>query len=277
MKKILDFLYHNLATIVFIILETIAFVMLINRNEFQHTVFARGALEVSSKCNDVNASIEEYFSLQKQNNILAEENANLNAEVERLKNMMDSAKCDSVVSSWQYNNVNFIPAKIVYKSLMMTNNHIIINKGKINGVKSDMGVVADNKVVGMVSSVSEHYAVVLPLINTGMQISAKFKRGEQLGRITWDGNLSNRVILDEIPSHVKAHTGDSIVTSGHSETFPENVLIGTVSKTKTQRIDGFNHVFVNLAINYGTVKYVSVVSFKDKDEFTTLEDTLNEE
>lgn len=277
MKKILDFIYHNLATIVFIILETVAFVMLINRNEFQQTVFAQGALEVSSKCNEVNASVEEYFSLHKQNDILAEENANLNAEIERLRILIDSTKCDSVVSSWHYNNVDFIPAKIVYKSLMMADNKIIINKGRLNGIKVDMGVVADNKVVGMVSAVSDHYAIVLPLINTGMQISAKFKRGEQLGRITWDGNLSNRVTLDEIPSHVKAHVGDSIVTSGHSETFPENILIGTVSKNKTQRIDGFNHVFVNLAVNYGTVKYVSVVSFKDNDEFKNLEKQVNEE
>lgn len=274
MRKILDFIIQHIVTIVFIILEVIGFVLFFNKNDFQQTKLSKTCLTVSAKCNEVNSDIEGYFFLREKNDMLMRENAELHAQLDALNVVFDSLRCDSVVKSWNNHYASYLPAKVVYKSLAHVDNYIVINVGTDDGVYPDMCVVADGKFVGMVSSASRHYAKVLILINTQLAVSAKLKKDNQLGRISWDVEFSDRVVLDQLPSHVRPKVGDSVITSGFSQTFPENVLIGKVNKRRIKNVDGFNEVYVNISIDYGSLEYVSVVRYEGKKEVEVLQDSI---
>ncbi|MCQ2329806.1 MAG: rod shape-determining protein MreC [Paludibacteraceae bacterium] len=274
MRKILDFIIQHIVTIVFIFLEVIGFVLFFNKNDFQQTKLSKTCLTVSAKCNEVNSDIESYFFLREKNDLLMMENAELHAQLDALNVVFDSLRCDSVVNSWNDHYADYVPAKVVYKSLVHIDNYIVINVGTDDGVYPDMCVVADGKFVGMVSSASKHYAKVLILINNQLAVSAKLKKDNQLGRISWDGEFSDRVVLDQLPSHVRPKVGDSVITSGFSQTFPENVLIGKVNKRRIKNVDGFNEVYVNISIDYGNLEYVSVVRYEGKKEIEVLQDSV---
>lgn len=274
MRKILDFIIQHIVTIVFIFLEVIGFVLFFNKNDFQQTKLSKTCLTVSAKCNEVNSDIESYFFLREKNDLLMMENAELHAQLDALNVVFDSLRCDSVVKSWNDHYADYVPAKVVYKSLIHIDNYIVINVGTDDGVYPDMCVVADGKFVGMVSSASKHYAKVLILINNQLAVSAKLKKDNQLGRISWDGEFSDRVVLDQLPSHVRPKVGDSVITSGFSQTFPENVLIGKVNKRRIKNVDGFNEVYVNISIDYGNLEYVSVVRYEGKKEIEVLQDSV---
>lgn len=277
MRILFDFILRHLATIVFIILEMVAVALLYNRNDFSRTVIARHALTVQSQLASVGSDISEYFYLNRTNSQLADDNARLNEELAALRAVFDSLRCDSVVNAIPPVNVNYTPARIIYQSINGTRNFVIINRGSADGIMEDMGVVANGCAYGIVSSVARHYAVVLPLINTTVQISAKVESNEQLGLVAWEGGRKDRVTLNELPTHVRTNPGDSIFTSSFSSIFPENVLIGRVSNAKSSRAEGFSHIIVNLAIDYGTVRYVAVIRNRNKEEYNTLVEKMETE
>lgn len=275
MRRILDFIVQHIVTIVFIILEVIGLLLFFNKNDFQQTKLSRTCLTVSAKCNELNSDIEGYFFLREKNDLLMEENAELHAQLDALNEVFDSLRCDSVVRGWNEHYASYVPARVVYKSLAHIDNYIVINVGTDDGVYPDMCVVANGKFVGMVSSASKHYAKVLTLICTQLAVSAKLKKDNQLGRISWDSEFSDRVVLDQLPSHVRPKVGDSVVTSGFSQTFPENVLIGRVNKRRIKNVDGFNEVYVNVSVDYGSLEYVSVVRYEGKKELEVLQDSID--
>lgn len=273
MRRILEFLYYHLGTFVFIGLEVVGFLTLYNGSVFQRSVMGRRGLELSAMMSGVTTTVVDYFNLTTVNRELTDENMALRTQLEALTAKIEIEQRDSNVAHWdKFDNpdIEYVGAKIVYMSIHQAQNHIIIDKGSADGIERDMGVVANGRAVGVVDAVSEHYAIVLPLINPNLQISAKILNNDQLGIISWDGTWSDKVEMDEVPSHVKPKAGQKILTSGHSTIFPENVLIGFVSKTKSKEVEGFNHIIVDLAVDYGTLKYVGVVRYRHKAEFEEL-------
>ncbi|MCQ2344327.1 MAG: rod shape-determining protein MreC [Paludibacteraceae bacterium] len=277
MKILFDFLIKHIATIVFIILEMVAVALLYNRNDFSRTVIARHSLTVQSYFAAIGSDIADYFYLKQTNRQLAEDNARLNEELASLRAVFDSLQCDSVVSALTPANVEYTPARIIFQSINGTRNYVIIDRGSADGITVDMGVVANGCAYGVVGSVAPHYAVVLPLINTNVQVSAKIMSNKQLGLIAWEGGRKDCVTLNELPTHVHPKPGDSIFTSSFSSIFPENVLIGRVSKDKNKHVEGFNHIIVNLAIDYGTVRYVAVIRNRNKEEYNGLVQEMESE
>jgi len=272
-RRIFEFLYYHLGGIIFIFLEVMGVLALYNGSAFQRSVMGRHALEFSAQMSGVTTEVIDYFNLSTVNRELMDENMALRTQLESLMAEAEKAERDSMVAGWdKFDNpdIEYVGAKIVYMSIHQTQNHIIIDKGSADGVERDMGVVANGCAVGVVDAVSEHYAIVLPLINTNVQISAKILNNDQLGIISWDGTWSDKVELDEVPSHVKPIPGQKILTSGHSTIFPENVVIGRVSRTKSKEVEGFNHIIVDLAVDYGKLKYVGVVRYRNKAEFQKL-------
>jgi len=276
-RRILEFLYYYLGTFIFIGLEVFGFFALYNGSAFQRSVIGRHGLELSAQMSGAMTTVVDYFNLTTVNQALVDENMALRTQLEALNAKIESEECDSAVAHWEtFDNpdIDYVGAKIVYISIHQTQNRIIINKGSADGIGRDMGVVADGCAVGVVDAVSEHYAVVLPLINPNLQISAKILNNDQLGIISWDGTWSDKVEMDEVPSHVKPKPGQKILTSGHSTIFPENVLIGRVSRTKSKEVEGFNHIIVDLAVDYGKLKHVGVVRYKNKAEFEKLSEEV---
>lgn len=277
MRLLFDFFYKHLATIAFIVLEMVAIALLYNRNDFSRTVMAQHALTLQSHLASVGTSITDYVSLKETNRMLAEDNARLNEELGALRSVFDSLRCDSVVGTYPTNGLEYIPASVIFMSDNSSNNYAIINKGAADGITEDMGVVANGCTYGVVGSVAKHYAVVLLLINTNVKVSAKIENNEQLGMISWEGGRKDRALLEELPSHVHPHPGDSIFSSSFSSLFPENVLIGTVSKNKHKSVEGFSHIIVNLSVDYSEVKYVAVVRNGNKDEYNSLVQKMESE
>ncbi|MBQ0007899.1 MAG: rod shape-determining protein MreC [bacterium] len=270
MKLLFDFLIKHVATILFIILEMVAVALLYNRNDFSRTVIARNTLTVQSHLASVGSGIAEYFYLKETNRQLSEDNARLNEKLAMLNAVFDSLRCDSVVNSLPPANVDYTPARIIFQSINGNNNYVIINKGSDDGISEDMGVVANGCAYGVVGNVARHYAVVLPLINTSVKVSAKIESNAQLGLVVWEGGRKDRITLNELPTHVHPQAGDSIFTSSFSSIFPENVLIGSVSNAKSNHVEEFSHIIVNLAVDYATIHYVAVIRNGNKEEYNAL-------
>jgi rod shape-determining protein MreC len=160
----------------------------------------------------------------------------------------------------------------VNNSVSLQNNYITIHRGESQGVKKDMGVIGPDGIVGMVVNTSENFAVVMSMLNRQSSVSAKLKKSREIGKVQWDGITPNYVTMINIPKNVQVATGDSVVTSGYSLSFPPEVLIGTVSEIVDDKTSNFYTLKIRPATNFYNLEYVTVVDNLQKEEQQKLED-----
>ena len=170
MHNLLDFLrkYHH--WLLFVILEVISGEKLFRYNTYQESVWLSSANAMAGKVYEVESGITSFFSMTRANEELTLRNFYLERQVAQLRRLYTEATKDTTVE--QRNELQFlsqfrlIPAKVVANTINRPDNLITINKGKADGVEVDMGVACGNGIVGVVYLVSDHYAVVIPALNT---------------------------------------------------------------------------------------------------------------
>lgn len=274
MNKILEFFYKYLTVIIFVILEVLAFGLVVNKNDLQRSVAFRYATTLSAWTYGVANSVTDYFGLGEINKQLAEENARLHREIADYRLQIAEGGLQVADSVKAQSEENYLSAKVVYNSVYDLQNSIIIDKGSEQGVEEDMGVFAPQGVVGVVQRVSKNYSVVLPIINPEQVISAKIKGGNQLGSIKWDGKSPMKAKLYEIPNHVNVVAGDTIVTSGFSAIFPDGMMIGVVDKATVVESTMYCDIDVALSVDFQSLSYVTVVAFENQKELLNLQKSL---
>lgn len=272
MRSLLRFLAKYHVVFLFVFLEVLSIMMIVKYNNYQRVKFMSSSNQLTGSIYDGYWGIAQYFSLKQLNDELAEENAKLRSELMReelSKIGNDAPQQDSLYQQ----NFFFLTAKVINNSVNRVHNYILLNKGSRHGIKPDMGVVSSNGVVGVVTNVSKNYCTVISLLNNRLKISAKIKRNNYFGSLTWNGDDYRKAELDEIPFHVDVAKGDTIVTSGYSAIFPEGLMLGTVSDYSLQGGSNFYKITVDLSVDFKNLVYVDVIQNKTRDEILKLEST----
>jgi len=275
MKNLLHFIVRFHFTILFIVFELFCLLLLVNYNNYQKSQFLNSSNSISGGIYEKVSSVTDYLSLGKTNEELSRENAKLN-------NLLGSSFKSSVDSSFTYSDTLYRQqyiyrtAKIINNSVNKQLNYITLNKGRIHGIESDMGVVTVNGVVGVVKSVSENYSSVISLLNSRIKISAKIKKNDYFGSLSWDGKDYRKALLLDIPFHVQVRKGDTIVTSGFSSTFPEGLTLGIIDEVLTSSGSNFQEVKVLLSNDFKSLSYVKVIGDLLKEERIELEEGVVE-
>jgi rod shape-determining protein MreC len=278
MRKLLAFLIRYSVVIIFLLLETIAFVMIIKNNDYQKSVFFSSGNTVLASMYEVSNSVVEFFSLKSANEGLAEENTLLKNQLVELQNQLGAVQ-QPVAQTGNIHispdkEVSYILAKVINNSTNKTRNFITLNKGSRDGIMPDMGVINEDGVVGFVARVSEKFSVVLPVLNPKFSIIGKFLKHNYSGPVVWEGADYRYGSLRDIARHVQFALGDSLVTSGYTKSFPEGIPIGTVDDFKISEGETYYDIRLKLAVNFRTLSYVQVIRYLNYEEQNKLEKSV---
>jgi rod shape-determining protein MreC len=162
-------------------------------------------------------------------------------------------------------------ARVVNNSTNRRNNYITLDRGRRQGIHTEMAVISAEGVVGIVKDVSEHYCSVLSFLHKDSRISAQVKRNGYIGSMVWEGYDARYGNLKDIAKHIKLAVGDTIVTSSFSRIFPQGVPVGVIEKVNANTGDNFQDVRVRLSVNFGNLAHVYVINSLLKDEQAALE------
>lgn len=122
-----------------------------------------------------------------------------------------------------------------------------------------MGVACGNGVVGVVYMVSEHYAIVIPLLNSKSNVSVTIRKRGYYGYLHWTGGASDLAYVDDIPRHAHFRLGDLVETSGYSSIFPPGIIVGQILHVYNSS-DGLSYrVQVRLTTDFGNLRDVCVI------------------
>jgi rod shape-determining protein MreC len=258
--------------VTFLVLEAIALTLVVEYNQYQNQIFAHSANIFTGNLNEQSFSIRRYFSLNKENDRLQAENAKLRAKLSALQSV--STIADSIYQGPEgfSERFEFIPANIINKTLLGQNNYFTINLGKKDGIHKDMGVISDLGLVGTITKVSSHHATVMTLLHPQTKISASVKDPSNFGSLSWKGRDPYHMILEDIPKTVDVNADDIVVTSGYSNKFPKNIVIGTVDGTPVKTGEGSLIISVKLINELSRMTYVYVVKDHMASDLQQLEE-----
>jgi len=273
MRNFFRFLWQHHFTVLFIILETIAFLMVVSNNPYQKATFVSSSSRLTGYLYTKASAVTQFFTLQQTNKRLAEENAFLKSRLpgsfqitpDYLRMAKDSLTEQQVV---------YRAARVINNSVNKPYNFITLDKGKINGITPEMGVICADGIVGIVREVSPNYATVISVLNTRLKISAKLKNSGYFGSIEWNGLSHEYAYLMEIPLHASVKEGEWVVTSGYSAIFPEGIPIGTVEEIKHDEGESYYELKIKLSVDYKKLEYVEVIENKGAKEKLLLEKSL---
>lgn len=263
MRNLLEFLAKYNHWFVFLILEVVSMVLLFQYNSYQGSAWFSSANAVTGKLYEWDANVETFFSLTKVNQELTQRNAYLEQEVQKLSDSLVSATKDSSIYHRDQfallRNYRLIPAKVVANSVDKPGNLMTIDKGSADGIHKDMGVISGTGVVGIVYLVAEHYAIVIPVLNTKSNISCMIQNRGYFGYLRWKGGVSDLAYLEEVPRHAHFKLGDYVVTSGYSAVFPPGVRVGRILHVFNSA-DGLSYrVQLRLSTDFARLRDVCVI------------------
>lgn len=264
MQNLLEFLqkYHH--WFLFVLLEVISLVLLFQYNSYQGSVWLSSANAVSGKVNEGRAEVESFFSLRQMNEVLTLRNFYMERQLSQLRRLYSEATEDTA-GLWAkemsfLKQYRMIPAKVVTNELNRQDNLLTIDRGTKDGVEVGMGVACGQGVVGVTYLVSDHYAVVMPVLNTASRISCAIRGHNYFGVLRWNGKDAGVAYLEDIPRHARFKRGDWVETNGYSSIFPPGVLVGKI-ETVYNSDDGLSYrVKVRLSTDFGHLRDVVVVN-----------------
>jgi len=242
--------------------------------------------------------IKSYFSLERTNQQLAEENAKLKSflsdyqqslsqkdssyndgnSIENIGNKQNDSIYDNSNSIENIGNkqeneskplFKYISAEIIQNTCNRAHNRIILNKGSLDGIKEDMGVITDRGIIGIVRQVSKHFSLVYSFLDIDESISSIIKRTNTFGPLIWDGTNIKYAIMSEVPVHTLFSVGDTIVSSGYSTIYPANIPLGIIESSEVKEGTQYN-LKIKLFENYSSLKFVYVTECRDKEEILSL-------
>ena len=268
MQQIFNFIIKNSNRLLFLLLLGISFSLTIQSHSYHKSKIISSANVISGGVYEKMNDFDAYFNLQQQNIDLAKENT-------RLK-MLIFNKPDTIIPP-TYTGLNGIPetnvivSNIIHNSYNVHENFLTLGNGEKDGIKTDMGVINDMGIVGIVDNTSPNYATVLSILNTKSQINAKIKKSNHFGTLKWNGKNAGFVQLIDVPRLAAIRKGDTIVTGGQSIIFPENINIGTIENIYIEKETNYYTLNIRLFNDMTNLGHVYVIKRKDSDEIRKLE------
>lgn len=266
MLNLIRFIQKNHFVILFIVLEVICILLLSRSQNYHKQAVANTTNNMVGKIYEWGSDVGTYFSLRKTNIQLAEENAMLRRQLAIVN--------DTTHSTYLIENKDtiyeYIPAEVVNNSINQEQNYILINKGSDDGIAPDMCVISPEGIVGVVLGVSSHYASIISLLHSSSKVGVRFKNNQELGTLVWKTRNYRYGVIEDIPTHLVIHQGDTVLTGPYSFIFPEDLMVGTVEELYESPSGDLNKAKIKYATNFATLRHVYVIKNLHAEEMESL-------
>lgn len=273
MRQIIYFIKKFRYFLLFIVLETLAFIVIVQDRSYHQSKFVNSANAITGGVYNKANSVSAFFHLKKDNQLLSEENV-------RLKNLLEARENKFVLDSFTvkdtsqyFQKYDYSVAKVINNNFTKRNNFLTINKGTKHGLTPDLGVINSKGIIGVIKNVSANYANVLSILNTNSKINVRLKNSNHFGTLVWDGKDYNITQVIDIPRQALVKAGDTIITGGKSAIFPEGIAIGVVKDFKYAQ-NKYQIINILLFNDMSAIGEIQIVKNLHKDEQINLEQSV---
>jgi rod shape-determining protein MreC len=213
--------------------------------------------------------IPTYFGLKSENDLLHHINIELADEAHRLREAkLENLRLRQMLGLKTQLPYKLIAARIINKNLTLLRNTITVNVGSNDSIQQYMPVMSDGGLVGIVTTVTNHYSIINILLNTEFRASGKVQRSRVDGIVMWDGKTLE---LKNVPKMRDVKVGDVVTTSEYSNTYPPDIRIGLISDVHEQPGSLFRSISIEPGVDFVKLETVFVMAYTQDKERVELE------
>ncbi|HFI0150443.1 TPA: rod shape-determining protein MreC [Streptococcus suis] len=246
------------------------------QNGVQIPVISDGINSTISTINGIFARPVQFFSAQKdsivelldaynENKELKQTIASLEtqvAEVEMLQKENDSLRQNLGISQ-QFTDKTIVSALVSVRTPVSWDNQLTISVGSNQGIVSDMLVMSDGGLIGIITDVYPNAADVKLLSKSDnfTKIPVRLSVNDEAiyGILSGYDTDTNSFIVSQLNSIVDIPEGSNVVTSDLAGTIPSNLQVGKVTSVKTSSGTTNKEIFVTPTANFSNIYSVLVV------------------
>ena len=222
MYRLFEFIKRIYVLVIFLFLEGMALFTYATSTPYTEAKILARTTATGAAISGAISDVGHFFSLTTENRALNERIAELSAQLEDVEYTEESAVTESEDHRFKYR-----AARVVSMTTNRPQNHIVLDRGSLDGVSKDMGVVTpNNELVGYVLSCTEHYSIVQSMLNTEFNTGGCLVDNGNVCVIGWDGSSKYRVQAMDLSVYSEPHEGMAVEV--RSERLPEGVLIGHI-------------------------------------------------
>jgi rod shape-determining protein MreC len=269
MRDLFHFLHRIRDTLLFIALMLMALSLLYTGNEHHRARAISSSNAVAGTLYGWRNQVTEYTGLREVNARLAAENAAWRTRDAALRAGGDSSAAR--VDTTRQQRFTYVPAKVINATWHKPRNFLTLDKGRMDGLHDDLGVIGPDGIIGVVREVSARYASVISVLNPDVRTSVMVRRTGHFGLLYWDtGDPSTASVVD-IPKHARVHANDTVVTMGGDGIFPAGIPVGVVLSVDAPPGRPDQAIVIRLFEDMARAGYVYVVTDLDRPERDSLQ------
>jgi len=194
------------------------------------------------------ARLEEFALLETQVTDLGRDNEELREIIGIEENLRD---------------FNVVNATVIARNPDQWQESIIIDKGQVNGIRTDMAVQTASGMIGRVRDTGQFTSTVelLSARNPNNRVSALIQSEESnvFGLVEGYDLEREELMVRKIPFDQEVAVGSTVITSGLGGVFPKDLLIGEVTEVTSDEYGLTQTAFVRPASSLYDLEHVMVI------------------
>jgi len=190
----------------------------------------------------VRTGLKSLDQLEHENAALQVENRELRATNQSLRDVEHEVNRLRHALNYRERSVfKLIAAEIVARDSSTWWRTVTINRGRRDGIETDMPVVTDEGLIGKTTSVSDVISVVLLVSDENCRVAASVEGSREQGIVSGQRvttGLTPLMDLNFLSKQADLKPGQKVYTSGVGGVFPSGLLIGVVKSYRVRELDG---------------------------------------
>ena len=190
----------------------------------------------------VRTGLKSLEQLERENGALQVENRALRATNESLRDAEQEVNRLRHALNYRERSVfKLIAAEVVTRDSSTWWRTVTINRGKSDGIETDMPVVTDVGLVGKTTTVSDSISVVLLVSDENCKVAASVEGSREQGIVSGERvttGLNPFLNLNFLSKQADLKAGQKVYTSGMGGVFPSGLLVGVVKNFRVRELDG---------------------------------------
>jgi len=204
--------------------------------------FLSSGAGLQKQITSVRSNLKSLDDLQAENSSLRVENRSLKATNQALLGVEHEVNRLRHALNYRERAVfKLVPAEVITRDSSTWWRTVTVNRGKQDGIDSDMPVVTDEGLVGKTTTVSANITIVLLVSDENCRVAANVEGTREQGIVTGErvtGGVTPLLNLNFLSKQANLQPGQKAYTSGVGGVFPPGLLLGTVKEFLVRVLDG---------------------------------------
>lgn len=270
MRKLFKFLRKFRDFLIFFVLQLVVLGIFFNSRNFHRAQLFNTSSSLIGWFVEKKYNITKHFALEETNSRLMEENAYLRSMMPESFYQLQG-KIVFVHDTLYKQQYEYIPAEVLNSTITRRDNYFTIDKGRLSGIKTGMGVISDEGIVGFVFEVSDHMALVKTVLSDNINIPVRLKKNNEHWLLKWDGYDEKIAQVNGVNRDIDIAVGDTVVTRAGKGMFPSGIMVGIVDELISEDGKPTWDVNIKLSVNFSSVSGVYVIKNLFQEEQKSLE------